>query len=84
MYRETINNINKRREEGCIAVEMEISAVQALCLYLNINYFPFIYGADRLDENIYNPSVLGNLNIDKRLFHYEIAKKIALIIDNRY
>ena len=34
------------------------------------------YGADRLDENIYNPSVLGNLNIDKRLFHYEIAKKI--------
>ena len=84
MYRETINNINKRKEEGCIAVEMEISAVQALCSYLNINYFPFIYGADRLDENIYNPSVLGNLNIDKRLFHYEIAKKIALIIDNRY
>ena len=63
---------------------MEISAVQALCSYLNINYFPFIYGADRLDENIYNPSVLGNLNIDKRLIHYEIAKKIALIIDNRY
>lgn len=63
---------------------MEISAVQALCSYLNINYFPFIYGADRLDENIYNPSVLGNLNMDKRLFHYEIAKKIALIIDDRY
>lgn len=84
MYRETINNINKRKEEGCIAVEMEISSVQALCHYLNINYFPFIYGADRLDKEIYNSSLLGKLPSDTRLFHFDIATKIALIIDSMY
>lgn len=84
MYRETINNINKRKEEGCIAVEMEISSVQALCQYLNINYFPFIYGADRLDKEIYNSSLLGKLPSDTRLFHFDIATKIALIIDSMY
>ncbi|MCC2728795.1 phosphorylase, partial [Blautia sp. MSK22_86] len=30
MLRETVNLVRKRKEEGCIAVEMELAGVQAI------------------------------------------------------
>lgn len=48
-YRETINNVNKRKDDGCISVEMECSAVQAMCDFRNIELFYFLKGGDMLD-----------------------------------
>ncbi len=48
-YRETETNIQKRKAEGCISVEMESSAVQALCNFRNLSLYVFFTSGDLLD-----------------------------------
>ena len=48
-YRETINNIEKRKADGCISVDMECSALQALCDFRNIDFYTFFTSGDLLD-----------------------------------
>ena len=50
IYRETINNVNKRRDAGCISVEMEVSALEAITEYLNLNLYAFLLSGDILLE----------------------------------
>lgn len=49
-YRETIDKINLRREEGAIIVEMEQSALIAISQFRDINYGAIIYGGDDLTK----------------------------------
>ena len=48
-YRETVNNFEKRRAEGCVSVEMEGSAVQAVCDFRGLEVYMFFTGGDLLD-----------------------------------
>ena len=48
-YRETENNFKKRRADGCISVDMEASAVQALCDFRGLEVYMFFPGGDLLD-----------------------------------
>ena len=48
-YRETERNFEKRKEDGCISVEMECSAMQAVCDFRNIELFYFLSCGDLLD-----------------------------------
>ena len=50
IFRETQKNIDKRKSEGCIAVEMECSAMQAVCDFRNVELYYFIVGGDLLDS----------------------------------
>lgn len=80
-YRETVEEINKRKSEGCIAVEMEFSACEAVCRYAEIELYGFLYRADNLDSDSWE---IGRrdamLSKDKRLdilnVAFEIAKRI--------
>ncbi len=49
-YRETLNNIEKRKNDGCISVEMECSAIQAMCNFRNIEFYTFFTSGDLLDS----------------------------------
>ena len=49
-YRETENNFLKRKNDGCIAVEMECSALQAVCDFRNIDLYYFLSSGDLLDS----------------------------------
>ena len=49
MYRETVNNFQKRKAEGCISVDMECSALQAMCDFRGLNFFTFFTSGDLLD-----------------------------------
>ena len=40
-YRETINNFNKHKADGCISVEMECAALQAMCDFRGLNFYTF-------------------------------------------
>ncbi len=40
-YRETINNFNKHKADGCISVEMECAALQAMCDFRGLNFCTF-------------------------------------------
>lgn len=48
-YRETEGNIAKRKADGCISVEMEGAAVQAVCDFRKKDLFMFFTGGDLLD-----------------------------------
>lgn len=47
-YRETPNKIVKRREEGCLTVEMESSALMAVAQFRNVIFGQALYGGDDL------------------------------------
>ncbi len=76
-YRETEPIIQERVEQGCIAVEMEISAVQAFADLRQVNLFTFIYGADNLDAKAWEKRILGNVSGDVRMKHFLLALEIA-------
>ena len=49
-YRETLNNFEKRKLDGCISVEMECSAVQAMCDFRDLELYTFLTSGDLLDS----------------------------------
>lgn len=51
IYRETLPAIKERREEGCIAVEMECASMLAVSRYRGIPFIQFLYGADDLSSD---------------------------------
>lgn len=50
IFRETENNIQKRKAEGCISVEMECAAVQAVCTFRGLELYVFFTSGDLLDS----------------------------------
>ncbi len=48
-YRETVNQFNKRKADGCISVEMECAALQAMCDFRGLNFYTFFTSGDLLD-----------------------------------
>ena len=51
IYRETFPMIQKRKEQGCLAVEMECASMLAVSQYRKIPFIQFLYGADNLDDD---------------------------------
>jgi uridine phosphorylase len=47
-YRETLNKITRRREEGCVTVEMESAALIAVAQFRNVIFGQALYGGDDL------------------------------------
>ena len=48
-YRETISNFQRRKADGCISVEMECAALQAMCDLRGLNFYTFFTSGDLLD-----------------------------------
>ena len=78
MLRETVNLVNKRKEEGCIAVEMELAGVQALCNFYGFELYDFLVSGDVLIEGSYETDGLSaaNHNLDKLFIALKIAKRL--------
>lgn len=78
IYRETKAKLEARKSEGCIAVEMELAGVQAVCDYYGWNLYDFLVTGDVLDKAVYDISGLANANhnMDKLHIAIEIAKRI--------
>lgn len=76
--RETKGQVAKRKEEGCIAVEMEIAGVQSVCDFHNLDLYSFIVTGDVLSEEKYEVGGFRNANhsLDKFFVALEIAKRI--------
>ena len=78
VYRETRNKVKARQAEGCIAVEMELAGVQAVCDFHGFELWDFLVTGDVLDAPQYDPSGLpgANHDLDKLWIALEIAKRI--------
>ena len=75
MFRETVNLVNKRKEEGCIAVEMELAGVQAICDFYGLELYDFLEAGDVLGDSGYEFEGLhdANHNVGKALIALEAA-----------
>lgn len=54
-YRETADNFKKRKADGCITVEMECAALQAMCGFRGLEFYTFFTGGDLLDAPEWDP-----------------------------
>ena len=75
-YRETEDGRDRRIKEGCICVEMECSALQAVCDFRGLELYQFVYAADSLNGT-WSRRILGHLEMDARLAYFLLAQKIA-------
>lgn len=77
IYRETANNVKKRRESGCICVEMEVSALEAVSRYLGINFYTFLLSGDILTDSWDNADLGTIKEKAKQLTSFDVALLIA-------
>lgn len=79
-FRETEDSIQKRRAEGCISVEMECSALQAVCDFRGYELYYFLTSGDLLDAPQWNPrrKADGSLTGSQHdVTHFDIAAELA-------
>lgn len=77
-YRETENNLRARQNDGCIAVDMECSAVQAFCNFRNLDLYYFFLSGDLLDSPEWVEEGLKEANHNYQ--NFEIALRLAMEI----
>lgn len=63
IYRETPEAVNARKRQGCIAVEMEYSALLAAAKFRKTPFVQFFYGADSLDGPQWQPRDLTDYGL---------------------
>ena len=71
---ETVNKVKKRKEAGCIVVEMEIASCQAVSNYYGFEFYNFLQPGDVVMEGCYDEKPLHNANHD--LIKLDIGLKI--------
>ncbi len=77
-YRETPKKVQMMKEKGCIAVDMECSAIAAFTEFRKVDVFHFFYSADNLDSKNWERRSLGNDDLleEKNKIAY-LALKLA-------
>jgi Uridine phosphorylase len=80
-YRETKAKVSKRKEAGCICVEMECASMSAVAKFREVDFFEFFYAADNLDGAVWDKRSLDN---EERLTEKEqicyLSLELALVI----
>ena len=77
-YRETRNQVLARQQEGCLAVDMELAGVQAVCDFHGFELYDFLVTGDVLDQPEYDVANLhgANHDLDKIQIALELAHRI--------
>ena len=75
MLRVTAGLVAQRKAEGCIAVEMELAGVQAVCDFYHMELYDFLEAGDVLEASGYEVEGLqaANHNITKAYIALETA-----------
>lgn len=76
-YRETRRNAAARLADGCIAVDMECSALQAVCDLRGCELYQFVYAEDSLDGETWQPRNMGKVTPGEMEFHFRAALAVA-------
>lgn len=78
IYRETAELVNKRKSEGCVAVEMELAGMQAACDHYGFSLYHFLETGDVVIPGEYAESNL--MEVNHRLGNLSTALLIASAI----
>ena len=81
-YRETRSKVLKRKEKGCICVDMECASINAVARFREKDLFQFFYAADNLDNAKWDKRSLGNsdrLSEKEKIIYLalDLAKKMV-------
>ena len=76
-YRETRNNMEQRKADGCIAVDMECASVMAVARFRGVPVYQFLYAEDSLDGGSWDPRTLGKLPRSDHEKYLRIALEAA-------
>lgn len=76
-YRETRNNMEKRRAEGCIAVDMECASAMAVGQFRGVPVYQFLYAEDSLDGDAWDPRTMGARPASDYETHLRVALEAA-------
>ncbi len=83
-YRETRNNFEKRKAEGCISVEMESAAVQAMCDFRDLELYAFFTSGDLLDAPEWDERLMSEGKGGQHdVGHFSIALGLAEYVAER-
>ena len=63
-YRETKQNLEKRKTEGCGVVEMECASIMSVGQFRKKKVYQFLYAADCLADQNWDKRILGNMPIN--------------------
>lgn len=78
LYRETRRNMERRRAEGCLCVDMECASMAAVCQYRGLEFCPFFYTEDNLGGDAWDPRQMGKLPQDAKEAYLRIALELAV------
>lgn len=84
-FRETEAAFQKRKGEGCISVEMECSALQAVCDFRGYELYSFLTSGDLLDAPKWDMRREGSslAGTQHDTTHFEIAAELACWLSRR-
>lgn len=80
LYRETRRNMDRRKGEGCLAVDMECASMAAVCQYRGVEFYQFLYTEDNLDGTHWDPRLLGKQPESADEGYWTIAAELAKMI----
>lgn len=79
-YRETRRNVDARKEDGCITVEMECASVMAAAQFRNIPVYQFLYAEDSLAGEAWDSRTMGVVPQDDMEKYLKVALEAAIRI----
>ena len=79
IYRETRGHVQRRKAEGCLAVDMELAGVQAVCDFHGLELYDFLETGDVVDQPDYTSDGLhaANHDLDKFDIAWQFAKELS-------
>ena len=77
IYKETINKMKSRKEKGCLAVDMECSAIMSVAKARGVQAYQFLYTDDTLDSVKWDARTLLDDRIELLVICLDIALKVA-------
>jgi uridine phosphorylase len=78
IYRETLDLVRERRDAGCIGTDMEYSALLAATRFRGVGFAQFFYGADSLDNDVWQPRDLTDYGFGNADKYMTLALEAAL------
>lgn len=78
-YRETVGNFERHKADGCISVEMECAALQAMCDFRGLELYMFFTSGDLLDAPKWDARRKegDNQGTQHDTGHFDIALELA-------
>jgi len=80
LFRETRNNMLKRKAEGCLTVEMECASIMAAAQFRDVEAYQYLYAADNLDAEEWEMRSVGSTALSTNEKYLLIALDIATMI----